>query len=226
MRHDSVLDTAAKWAGDAADFVTQKAAPVVLATLVGASSAYAGDTMKTAPVASQVAPIKVEVTRATLQGLNIDPDSLADFDKLSPPNQGKVLFFLNGLKKAQKFPDTAAEKLPSLKDAAQKLIFLFENDQINQASREAMRKMDGTLEKVRNVERLITQLSDTYGAVLASADSPYGQRFSQEKQEMIATYNEAKKLHDVAKNMESPELQKLRATNTALGQIVATARKH
>lgn len=238
-----LVDGAVKLAGDAADFVGREIVlPLGAAVLTAITPAAHADTMKVAPVASQVAPIKVEVTKATLQELNIDPRRLEQFNKLSAPRQGLVLFFLDGLKKA-KLAETA-----TLKTGAEKLVFLFTNHEINETSRDAMSKMDGTLKKVRDVDSLIAELSDpkTYGAVLVS-NSPYGQRFAQVKQEMTATHTEAEMLQAKAEKMDSPELAaakkreadsaaalaatraeraNVQRTNAALDQVLATARKH
>jgi len=104
------------------DTVKHGALLPILGCALNAAIAPAGAAeLNRTPVASQVAPIKVEVTKATLQELNIDPRRLEQFNELSAPRQGLVLFFLDGLKKA-KLAETA-----TLKTGAEKLIFLLNN---------------------------------------------------------------------------------------------------
>ena len=77
--------------------------------VLAVSAAY-GDTMQPAPIASQVAPIKVEVSDKTLLELKIDPNRYEQFSKLGT-YQGGVLLFLDGLKKASNLPAGNPNKL-------------------------------------------------------------------------------------------------------------------
>ena len=230
MENHSLVGGAVKLAGDAADFITQKAAPLALAALVGAGNAYAGDTLKAAPVASAV--VAMDVAVSTLQGLGLSKKKMEQFQALSPENQSAAMFFYNGLKTGN------AE---FQKEGMTKIIRLLAFHEENKQGLATLKKTPNARVGLNVMSDTIAELSDpkTYGAILTSPQSPYSGRFATIRDEATKVFAEAKPLQEAARNMDSPELvaakkrneetqrelADLRNTNATLGRVVSSFRQ-
>ena len=216
MENHSLVGGAVKLAGDAADFITQKAAPLALAALVGAGNAYAGDTMKAAPVASQVMAMDVAVS--TLQGLGLSKKKMEQFQALSPENQSAAMFFYNGLKTGN---------ADFQKEGMTKIIRLLAFKEENEKALITLKKTPNARVGIAVISDTIAELSDpkTYGAVLISPQSPYSSRFAKIRDEATKVYAEVEPLQEAATKMESPELVAARAELERNKATLATLQK-
>ena len=196
MENNSLVDGAVQMAGNAADFITQKAAPAVLGVLIGAGGAYA-DTLKVTPVASQV--MAVEVAVSTLKGLGLSEKKMKQFQALSPENQSAAMFFYNGLKTGN------AE---FQKEGMTKIIRLLAFKEENEKALISLKKTPNATVGLCVVNDTIAELSDpkTYGAILTSPQSPYSGRFVAIRDEATKVFAEAKPLQEASMKMDSPEL--------------------
>lgn len=152
--------------------------------VLAVSAAY-GDTMQSTPTASQVAPIKVEVSDKTLLELKIDPNRYEQFSKLGT-YQGGVLLFLDGLKKASNLPAGNPNKLTvDLKKAAEDLIWTFTVLKKNTDAGNTMKLHPEAIEGVFPIQKALETLR---GYANSLPSDPYQLRFNEVSKQISDTF--------------------------------------